>query len=598
MSIDIEQIRSRMVFLEEHHSSRVSAQQEDEQYYWDEFTIPNIQAPFSVIRLGTGADLVDTPVAHLVTDNPIVMTEAVDNTKKARDNSLARNILLNHWVKKLTRQNPQPIRLTGKYLLSQGETWIRVLPNEGGDKLRRDELPINFTVVHPQLVFGSPLERDGVPDYVMVKYVRDVSAVTADYPYWTNPKERGVYKGSGREVEWKEYWDKNVRVFFADNDPVTGVTADGLVFGDNGIEPNYLGFVPYIHEYSGYGLPDAGNKPENLAVSRIRHVKGRILEETETASFISSQMKLNATGRVRMESTDPQKPDPPDIPWDLRYGAINKVPYGMRVIEEMGQAPTASVFAHLGNIRSAIDKTNPSVMHGMAYGTSARQDDIAGKHALAQYDCVVNNTASLWAKALEWGLRICCERKLFPLTVKGLEEDGFLKIRKNEIIKEENIDDYECEVRLKAADPIEDKAQSMLGNQMQSQGIIDHETNLVRYQGYSVEQAQETIDKVRAEKVISSSPAVAKMIEEEAFKRLGKEDLFRAAQEELAAGEQAPDGEMGQPAQPPVYGQPGPRGGEPRQGNVQSVAGIEQADLLLAPYANGARREAPYAAES
>jgi len=67
--------------IEDYHSERVKEQELDETYYNDSFECPNVRDINKVIRLGTGADLVDTPAEQIITSNPKVYVEAVDRTK-------------------------------------------------------------------------------------------------------------------------------------------------------------------------------------------------------------------------------------------------------------------------------------------------------------------------------------------------------------------------------------------------------------------------------------------------------------------------------------------------------------------------------------
>ena len=556
---EIQEIMSQIKLV---HSSRISEQRIDDTYYRDTFAVPHVQTPYTVIRLGTGADLVDTPVNHIVTSYPKVYTSATDTTDKAVERAAKRGALLNHWAAALSRENPQPFRLFAKNLLSRGEGWIRVLN-------RDSEMPLQFDILEPMVVFGSPNEIDGVPEFVVIEYERDYRSVQFNWKYWNNPKRR---KGNDYKVKWREYWDGDVKYQEADGQPVTGVDEDGERFSD-GVIKNIFGFVPFVHEYSGYGVPDERCSPESLAVSRLRYVRGRILEETEAESYLASQLKLHSVGRVNITSLDPNNQQPPDVDYDLSVGAKNFIPYGVKVDENMGAEPSGAIFNHIYTIRNYIEKANPSIMQGIGSGTSGRQEDIYSKHALAQYDSIVNNTSNAFAKAFELGLKICEKVNAYPLSVRGWKVKNGQRIRDYTKVEKEDIDDYTCEFKLKAADPLEDKAQSLEGDREQQAGIIDWETNLIKYKGYSQDEAREIMDKAIVDKIILNNPMLLEVLAKEAMTRLGLEKYMEQPQQGGIV-----------PKSQPVPGMPGRDGGAPREGNIQSSDAYKEADMLLQGY--------------
>jgi hypothetical protein len=266
------------------------------------------------------------------------------------------------------------------------------------------------------------------------------------------------------------------------------------------------------------------------------------------------------------------------LEYDLNVGSKNLIPYGVAVNEHLGSEPGGAIFNHLYSIRSYIEKSMPAVMQGVGTGSSGRQEDIYSKHALAQYETIVNNTANAFAKAFEVGLHICEKLNLFPISVRGWKLDNGVKVRETTQVKQEEIDDYECEVRLKASDPIEDKAQALQGNREQQEGIIDWETNLTKYHGMSEEEAKDVIDKTLIDKIILGSEVIQQAIATEAMKRLGMESTLNQMMMAQAGGQ------GGSPPSQPIPGQAGARGGTPREGNIQNDSVYNEADMLLQGY--------------
>lgn len=571
--IKVKEIKEKAKWLEHtYHSHRVIEQTIDDEYYRDEFAVPNVKAPYTVIYQGTGRELVDVPALHIVTAHPQVYVEATDSTDLAIERAKKKGSLLNHWVEYLGRQNPNPFKEGIKKLLKRGEQWIHVVNNSDfqDSLVFQDDIPIVFAIPDPLIVFGSPDERNGIPDYVVMSYKRYWRTVLSRYEQWTNPKNRGGIKGN-REAEYFAYIDSKVRYFEADGEPLLPHTDD---FDFGGVQPNVLEFCPFVHAYSGYGDKTASGAPEDLAVSRLRGIRDKLLEETEVSSYIASQLKLHSVGRIDLITTAPEFDGlAKEMKYALAAGSLNIIPgYGMKVDEHMGAEPGPAVFAHLAQVKSDIQRVNPPIMQGIGTGSSGRQEDIYTKHALAQYESVINNSATAWSIALGLGLRILKNKdfKLLPVSTRAVLLKSGQKVREITKVTDDDIDDFSCTLKLKAADPIEDKAQTQIGANLQGQGIIDWETNLTKYQGYSLDEAKEIQNKAMAEKLIFGNPQIMEAMALEAMKELGIE------LPQVPATPGAPQG--------PVPNQPGRDGGPPRQGNRKSIDALaKDADMQVAP---------------
>lgn len=558
--------------VNDYHASRVREQLIDRDYIEDRFKLPHIKEPYAEVKLGTAFRMVNTPANHIITSNPQVYVEAVANNDTARERQKKRGSLLNHWADTLTKQNPQPYKESVKNALQRGEGWIHVVnnPNFGEQSLFEDDLPIVFSIPDPLIIFASPDELYGVPAEVIVCYDRDYRSVINRYEHWGNPK----HKGSGDKlVNWFEYWSPEIRYFEADGEPVTGYSSKMKRYSD-GQEPNILGFVPFVHFYSGYGKAGPEGKPEDLAVSRIRFNRGLILEKAEVRSAISSMLKLHSVTRVDVVETEAHQGEP-KFEYSLDAGSMNLIPQGYQVKEHLGSEPGNQVFQHAYNIDSEIENDNPPILSGITSGSSGRQDDIAVKQGNAQFESVVDNVSTAWSTAFKMGLRVLqAIPDLLPVTIRTKKpQDGV----KNQVkIEVEDIDDTECSVMLKAKDPIEDKAMALQGNREQQEGIIDWETNLTKYHGFTSDEAQEIMNKAMVDKMIMSNAILQNAIAIKAMRDLGMEQYIQSAG---LGGEQP----QAQP-QGAVPGQPGPFGGPPREGNIQNDAVYAEADNLLQGY--------------
>ncbi len=558
--------------IDTYHAERVWQQGEDDKYYWDTFAVPYIKLPYQTRRMGAGFRLVDVPANDILTSDPKVYVEAVSNTNKAKENAIKRGILLNHWSRQLLKQNPQPYKEVIKNQLARGEGWIHPVNNSDYDGTN---MPIHFATPDPLTIFASPDERDGIPDYAIVSYNRYYGAVQNRYEHWTNPKNAGN-KGNPPSVTWLEYWDKDIRYFEADNEAVL-VGEDGQPFNGDGIQPNILGFVPFVHCYSGYGKASPDGKPETLAVSRIRLVRDLILAQTEMFSDISSELKLFSHRRLTFTPTDPNAARPKDFEWDDNYASVNWTPWGFTRQEDKGEQPSAETYAFLAGVQALIDRNLPPVLQGIGSGSSGRQEDILGNYGAMQYKNLLDNATKAFATAFGMGLKIMkmSELDLLPVSVRGVVTEDGVKIRQEETITADNIDDFECEVELRASNPMEDERIAMLGDREQAQGVIDWRTNLMEFHGKSLDEAEEIITRTLAEKAVMNNPVWLQAISNRAMQKTGMTEEIQAAQAQGQTEQQ-----MKQQTNIPGIG--GRFGGPPRVGNIQSSQALDLLDQALA----------------
>jgi uncharacterized protein YbdZ (MbtH family) len=305
------------------------------------------------------------------------------------------------------------------------------------------------------------------------------------------------------------------------------------------------------------------------------------MEKAEIRSSISSQLKLFAHQRVDIKETETHQAEGAATGKDaedysLDPGTKNFIPKGWDVKVEPGSEPGSQVFQHAYNIDAELEQDSPPIMSGITTGSSGRQDDIAVKQGITQFESIVDNVSTAWSTAFKMGLYILKTMpKLLPITIRTLKPTEGAK---NQVkIEAEDIDDLECEVQLKAKDPIEDKAMALQGNREQQEGIIDWMTNLTKYHGYTSDEAKAIMDAAMVDNLINSNEILKNAIAIKAMKDLGMEEYIQ-----MATGQQGGVTSQGQPTAVP--GQSGPFGGPPREGNIQNDAVYQEADNLLMGY--------------
>tara|TARA_Y100000310_G_scaffold79617_1_gene76259 strand:- start:1268 stop:2971 length:1704 start_codon:yes stop_codon:yes gene_type:complete len=564
--MDLEYIEERRKFLiDQYHSARVAEQLVEQTYYDDTFAVNVIKSPQYLSRTGTGARLINGPTSHIVTRNPQVFVGGKKPTEKAHKSAYKVNALLNHWVRIIQKQIPQPYTEFVKKLLLRGEAWVHPIYDEGWNEEGKT-LPIMFLVPDPLNVFSSPTGED-----LVVEYHRSPWEVEMKYPDWTNPKHAG--QGTNEKmVTWFEYWTKDERYFEADGEPVL----------KGGIQENILGFIPYVHAYSGFGDSSPEGKPESLVVGRLRRVQDLLIQECALNSDIDSTIHKFAKPRIDLILPAGAEYSEEELKenYDMGAGALNVVPLPEGGRFDAGERilPTQEAFQHLYNIRIRIAQEAPPIMSGLPSGSSGRQEDIIGYHFIRRFDSVVEATEIAFGKAFDMG------REMLKVVPGWLPINQWLELpdgSTNEVkISKSDLDAVtDSTVALKAADPIEDDRKLMSGRALKKENLIDWNTFLVQYAGYTPEQANEIIEQTIADTVIMQNPILFQALAEKALENLGMhEQLERLrgqseTQEQMAKGLEKPES---------------PQGGEPRNFNVQSPEALEQVDMMLSQ--RGVRR--------
>lgn len=562
--INVKDIQDLQKFLvEQYHAKRVREQEIDEQYRKDTFAVPFIQDETWIVRTGKGGRMVDAPAEHILTDNPQVFRQAHRKGATEAQERVAKE--LNRWANRLLWQVPQPYKQFVKHLLGPGEGWIYVIHNELFNPNDPNSMPTKFICHHPTIVFIDPEggEDDGVPGRVLFYYRRTADNIKRNYPFWTWRNQR--MRKWEEKIPFLMYIDKDSRYFEADAEPLLTNKKGELSNGD-GIQENIYGFVNTVHAYSGFGSGSPDGDPSELAVGRLRNCRDLLGEQCAIRSVVNTLVHKFAHKPVDLTypSEGPAPTGDIGANYDRGLNAFNVIgmPMGSEFREsKIDQLPDQALFQHLYNIEAQIDKEDPLGLTGQALGTSGRQQDMAEESALRRYATIVENTAHSFAKAFGMGLRIC--EKIPNMMPKGINKSDIGGY-------------YGCEVELKATDPIEQDRLRTLGSRLYQMQEIDLETNLTKYQGYTQSEAKEIMAKRLVDNVTINSPIVAEILGRQFAKEAGMEDQYEAILQAMK--------ESGGKA----IGGIGSQGGPPREGNIKSALGREQADMSLTQ--RGARR--------
>ena len=517
-------------------------------YYDDTFEVPWMEEPkIEVSRTGAGAELVDEPVEQLAAAKLIATRPPLGKTQTANDKAIRVSKVINEQlIRNSMRQNPNPKKEELKNKFALGESWIHPTHNPKWVKepFDRTGLPVVFLTPDPRIIFASPNEdENGIPEHVIVWYPRMPWAVKLKYPSWTDP-ERKLDKLEGvdttdKTVEWLEWWDKDDRVFIADREVVLS-------------SPNPYKFVPFVHKLSGFGKSSHEGKPEDLVVSRIHKNMDLLNRDASITSDIDSSIHMFAHSPIIV--TPPEGGSVPEgfqekFIW--KAGHIIENPNRLEIKRAEDLMPDSAIFGWHDRLKADLGRVTPSVLGGTPQGETGRLQDLSYSAAMRKWEGIVGSSEDAWETAIGMAL------KMFD-TIPGLMPDG--------MSSEDLGKNYVVEIELRAEDPMEALRKSESGNRMQQSGVIDWETNLTKYQGYTVEDAHEVMDNAIVDMAIMTNPMVQQILAMHMARELGME-------EELAAMQQSQE----------QTGGVGSQGGPPRTGNIKTQAGAEQPDLSLEP---------------
>lgn len=473
----------------------------DELYYNDEFPVEEVKDPHHIYRSGLGTRIIDAPAENIITRNPQAFFDVL---KGSNDSRLRISEMVNQvWIDILRRQNPHVLKEFVKQQLGYGEAYFKVIHSQPWMS-KKTGLPIHFIVLNSSVIYGSPEEDvNGVPERVIVFYDRQPADVIVRYPSWSNPKKRDEKS----QVEWFEYWDSEQRYFEADGEPVL----------QGEVQQNVYGFVPFVRKYAGFGRRSPDGELSKLIVSDIRRSRDLLREECAMRSNIASVMYLFAhkpktiisSGNIDQNQVN-----------ELSFGAydlnvLENVPPDTK-IETEDIVPSPEAFKHHADIVAELNQRHPFIMAGFPWGTSGRQQDMTQLTAMRRYDSIVENTENAFATAIEMALKICRKLNLKPDELR--EKDLDLKVK--------------CQVKLKAADELEQDRRITLGDRLwaQGNGSISLQRFHTEFQGLTEDEHKKEVARMLADKVTIFNPDVATVMGMVAAQESGMERWLEMAQ--------------------------------------------------------------------
>ena len=530
------------------HGKRVIQQKDDDQYYWDTFQVPDIPKPFQVYYSGRGSRMVDRPLEHLISPKPQVFRK--ERNKGDIESNARVTAELNRWIMAWRRS----IYDAAKKCMLRGECWGHLVlntvkdPKTGNDmSVPEDEVSILLQTPDPIMVFADySTEINGVPKEVVISCERSATVIESLFPNWGNPDKK-------KTVKWFEHWTAKDRYFEADGRPVLNPE----------IQPNLLGFVPFVHCISGFGFDAFDSAPEHIIVGRLTHSRGPILENVTVRSLIASAINQATFPYINLfipagTTYNPNIRD--QIMSGPRRINIIDLPAGVTSdFMKRGEslAPEPQVFQHYYNTEKTLSEDDPLILAGGAVGYTGRQSDIIGGFALGRYNEFMDNLTIMMSTVMGQALRM-------------IDNDKLKKYRPSSIKEGDIKGNYDCTVKLKAEDPLARQRLTQEGERLYTEGIIDLRTLHTEHYGKTQNESEDIIDQMAIDKATIHNPYFIEAMAQKVAEHWGMK-------EELAAA-QSQGSEMMK-----RVGGAGSQGGEPRVGNIKTPLGAEQIDMSLEP---------------
>jgi len=550
---EIKDIKTHLITVV--HERKRAEQLIDQSYYDDTFPLPLIKDAKYIIRTGAAAKLVDGITQQLISPIPQVFRNPVKDTASSKESASKVASFLNNVALRQTRETPNRYEEAFKNGLVRGEFWYYVVHNEKFDKNDPNSVPFRILAPDPLVVFLDPGEvgEEGRVNRLIMLFERSVNSIKAFYPTYV-PKDNA--KGEVK-TSFLMYWDNEVRYFEADEQPLL-TDAEGKLSNGDGLQENVYGFVPFVHSYAGFGKDSPDGDPASLAVSRLRKTRDLFKEDCQIGSDVSFIIHKFAHKHYDIINKSGESiGDQVVQEYDTSPGIIQEVmlPQGADITVQDTLIYDPQVFQYYANIQGRLAMENPLAMG--AFGSSGRQEDILRGDWRKQYEPLLHNVERASAAALGMGLKMMS--KLPSLLPSGMT-------------KADIGGDYNCEVKLKTEDPINRDRLSLGGRAMVQAGQLSLRSNLIKYQGYTEEEADDEIDNILTERYMFQSPDIAELMQVRAAEKSGMAEDIEALRQKREQLEKKLKSF-------PLGSQIGSQGGEPRIANIKTERGFNEADI-------------------
>ena len=511
--ITVDKIKQKFKAYETHYNALHSIQRECDDYYELNFAEKTeVPQNYPARMPDTARNWVDAGVRHYTLDNPKATAYQRNDSDKARDEAAIKEIFWNFWMLK----EILVIKQAAKKLLKRGESFLKFgmdgtyLAESSEDRLFH--FPFFITVPDPINVYCSPAHEGLVPHDVIEDFKITVSEAEAMCER-NNWKWNSGNKRPHQTVSWRTYYDDKWRCFILDEEPI--LTPE--------IQPNILGFCPYVHVDAGLGDESYEGKPEYRYRPILWSRRDMLNLEVEHLSQISNILARYAYPRYKVTlgtaNTDIIKQVYPggQVPTDPSQW-LKDVENQLKTEIMTGEQPPEGLFAQMAMIRDYA--APPTVLSG------GRPTGVySGQHQ----ETLISTAKPIYKepfKNLEDGLAIimgmgarCLEQVYkYPIHIKNFADKDskrYWKIEPSDING-----NYDCTVQLLAEPPEATDARKYLGANLRKGGSISERTELREYHDMSEQEIMDELAQKYAERGLNSI-GVLDVVAKDAMSRLG-----------------------------------------------------------------------------
>ena len=558
--MDLNEIKGWITYQKDiRHAKRIVELKKDIDFFNDNYERPYVRDEKYIVKTGFVASMINNITQQLVTNRPRVFTVPKNDKREAAAKRVSS--VCNRQMGAFSTYPDNPFDITFKRNF-MGESWVYIPFMSDIAKNKDTEwrdtkdviIPCHFIFPDPMVVYSDPSEEvDGIPSRVCISFETNVADIFASYPGW---KGKGGYKDKDK-VTYLFYMSNTESYAEADGYPLF-MDIEGKILNGDGVRKNILGFVPFVHSYSGWGYANETRDPDMMAYSRVRMIRDKIVMDSTIASDF--QKNIHEYAWKHRVIRVPQGSDfdaetalgeyQPD-----EEGAVSvlKLPQGGDMGIEESKLFSGEVFAYRNQLRNDLSNEFPQVLQGNDLGTSGRNLDVAGYLGLTLYDCCINNVQNMWAKALNMSLKICDKLGIMPKGTNAGDSESY----------------SELTVDLKKVSPNELSRRQSEAAQDYAAGRITLHRYLVDGRQMTDEEADNEETEILATNIMNKHPFFADLAAQTMARSQGVGEQFEAWKAQMnGAGEGIK----------PVINY-GAQGGEPRQGNIKTAIGMEQAGM-------------------
>lgn len=523
MNLTVDKIEDKLASYKRFYEQLHFDQQEIDDYYELVFDA-GVPSEYPARMPDTARNWVDAGVRNYTLDNPkskvLLRKDSESARRQVEKLEMFYNFFLCIYIKE--------IKKGARKLLKRGEVFFRIgmddtyFGSEAEERLFH--WPLGIIVPDPINTFASPAHNGLVPHDVIEKYKITASEAEAicDENKWEWKRDRNP----DEFIDWMAYTDAKVRCFILDKTPVLTPS----------VQPNILGFCPYVHTDAGIGDDSYEGKPEYLYRSIIWPRKDMLQMEVRNLSQIDAILtrfawarwiaELGSEGDTKLIKelySDGKIPsDPAKWIYNVKDRLVTKV--------MQGEQPPPALFTQLQTIQGY--SSPPSVMSGVrptgVY--SGQHQELLMSTAKPIYKEPFKNLEDALGVLMGMGARIIEKVYGYPVQIKNFsdpESKAYFTITPEDINGH-----YDCEVQLLAEPPEATDHRKYLGANFYKSDVISLYQCLRGYFDMSEKEAMDEIGRIFAIKGLSSVGALDAMAKD-GMERLGMEkelEILREAE--------------------------------------------------------------------